>query len=57
MTKTGYRISFSFDDNTVDYNLGYDGEGAGAVEGRQTVLFQRTGTPAVDTAYTAMLTI
>ena len=38
------------------FNWG-DGEGAGAVNGWQAVLLQRTGAPAVDAAHAAVLTV
>lgn len=34
-----------------------DGEGAGAVDGGDAVLLQRTGTPAVDAAHAAVLAV
>ena len=34
-----------------------DGEGASAVDGRDAVLLQRAGTPAVDAAHAAVFTI
>ena len=34
-----------------------DGEGAGAVDGRDAVLLQRTGAPTVDAAHAALLSV
>ena len=36
---------------------GDNGEGAGAVDGGQTVLLQRTGTPTVDATHAAVLAV
>ena len=34
-----------------------DGEGAGAVDGGETVLLQRAGAPAVDAAHAAVFSV
>ena len=41
---------------SLRYNRG-DGEGAGAVDGGDAVLLQRTGAPAVDATHAAVLTV